>query len=105
MNILRFLIAAIFWVLGVLFLIDSFTEVFDWKLLIASITCFILAYVFCPPRPSSNHSDDFSDFLCFVTELPGRIITAPFRGIGNWMYDGHSSNDGGSGGSDSGSSD
>lgn len=84
MIVLREVLAAIIFVVGVVFLFDIFSVGFSWEALLLSLFCFFIAYVIWPSKKKGQRQDDygFLDVLEFVIEIPFEILKWFFRLLG-----------------------
>ena len=88
MTILREVLAVAVFCLAIVLLCNLTLQGFDGRLLVASITCFITAYVIWPSKRKGSRLDDyvFLDIIELIIELPVdlflwlfRLITRIFR--------------------------
>ncbi|WP_250655914.1 hypothetical protein [Alkalimarinus coralli] len=83
MNALREVIAVVVFIVAVVSLSNLVLNGFDGRLLIATVICFIAAYIIWPSKRKGARQGDNSllDIIEFIIELPIDLFLWLFRSI------------------------
>lgn len=83
MNALREVIAVVVFIVAVVLLSNLALNGFEGRLLIATVVCFIAAYIIWPSKRKGARQGDNSllDIIEFVIELPVDLFLWLFRSI------------------------
>lgn len=85
MDIIRIVISIFLFFMGCYFTFDLILNDFNWKVLVALISCFLAAYLIWP---KDHHVDgDWIELIGNIIEFPFRLMIWISRGIVRLMRD------------------